>query len=183
MTRSAAVCGIATLVGAGCGGQSMGPLSVAPVAVEVTVAVDVTAPPPVPRLPELATRRRAPDRGDGVLEAPTITIPPPVRSRSGPDHTPAWDATTTARLITCETGGTNDPTIISRAGAHGLFQFHLESWRLVGGTGIPSDAPATEQATRARALWERQGWHGWPGCSCLFGWISSWSYAGVIHVC
>lgn len=100
-----------------------------------------------------------------------------------PDHSPAWNDETVARLIRCETGGTMDPTIVSKADAHGLFQFHQPSWELVGGTGLPSEVSPAEQRMRAKMLWDRQGWHGWPGCSCAFGWIRSWSYQGVHHDC
>ena len=97
------------------------------------------------------------------------------------DHSPAWGSDTVNRLISCESRG--DPTVVSGAGAHGLFQFHLPSWRLVGGEGLPSQASVAEQTMRAKLLWDRQGWHGWPGCTCYFGWIKSWTYDGVTHHC
>lgn len=74
-----------------------------------------------------------------------------------------WDA-----LARCESGGR--PGAISSNGKYyGLFQFSLSTWRAMGGSGLPSDAPASEQLQRAQALQARSGWGQWPACASKLG--------------
>ena len=42
----------------------------------------------------------------------------------------------------CESGG--NPRAVNPAGYYGLYQFNRQSWATVGGSGLPSDAPAAE---------------------------------------
>ena len=100
---------------------------------------------------------------------------------SAMDHTPPWGPATASKLRQCEAWG--DYTIDTGNGFSGAYQFTQSSWELVGGTGRPHDASPGEQDNRAAALWQRQGWHAWPGCSCSFGWISRWEYGGIRHEC
>ncbi len=74
-----------------------------------------------------------------------------------------WDA-----LARCESGG--NPGAISASGKYyGLFQFSLGTWQAMGGAGLPSDAPASEQLQRAQALQARSGWGQWPACARSLG--------------
>ncbi|KGM15305.1 resuscitation-promoting factor [Actinotalea fermentans] len=74
-----------------------------------------------------------------------------------------WDA-----LARCESGG--NPGAISASGKYyGLFQFSLSTWQAMGGSGLPSDAPASEQLQRAQALQARSGWGQWPACARSLG--------------
>lgn len=74
-----------------------------------------------------------------------------------------WDA-----LARCESGG--NPGAISGSGKYyGLFQFSLSTWQAMGGSGLPSDAPASEQLERAQALQARSGWGQWPACARSLG--------------
>lgn len=74
-----------------------------------------------------------------------------------------WDA-----LARCESGG--NPGAISASGKYyGLFQFSLGTWQAMGGSGLPSDAPASEQLQRAQALQARSGWGQWPACARSLG--------------
>jgi len=74
-----------------------------------------------------------------------------------------WDA-----LARCESGG--NPGAISASGRYyGLFQFSLSTWQAMGGSGLPSDAPASEQLQRAQALQARSGWGQWPACARSLG--------------
>jgi resuscitation-promoting factor RpfB len=65
-------------------------------------------------------------------------------------------------LAACEAGG--------RANAvdppyYGMYQFRLNTWRAVGGTGLPSAASASEQTYRAQLLYKRSNWRTqWPVC-------------------
>lgn len=53
------------------------------------------------------------------------------------------------------------PAINTGNGHYGMFQFNLDTWYSVGGTGLPSDASAEEQTMRARMLYDLRGWQPW----------------------
>ncbi|WP_330166187.1 LysM peptidoglycan-binding domain-containing protein [Salinicoccus halitifaciens] len=66
-------------------------------------------------------------------------------------------------LAACESGG--DASIVSANGLyHGLYQFDVQTWQSVGGTGLPSQASAAEQTQRAQALYADRGAQPWPVC-------------------
>ena len=65
------------------------------------------------------------------------------------------------RLAQCESGG--NPRAVTPAGYYGLYQFSLDTWASVGGTGNPIDASPEEQTMRAKILQQRSGWGQW-GC-------------------
>ena len=65
------------------------------------------------------------------------------------------------RLAQCESGG--NPRAVNPAGYYGLYQFSLDTWASVGGTGNPIDASPEEQTMRAKILQQRSGWGQW-GC-------------------
>jgi hypothetical protein len=68
------------------------------------------------------------------------------------------------QIAACESGG--DPTAVSADGRyHGKYQFSLATWRQVGGSGDPADAPEAEQDRRAAMLLENAGPGAWPNCS------------------
>ena len=67
------------------------------------------------------------------------------------------------QIASCESGG--NPEIISSNGLyHGKYQFHPDTWRSVGGRGLPSEAPEVEQDYRAGLLLARSGPGQWPVC-------------------
>jgi uncharacterized protein YabE (DUF348 family) len=67
-------------------------------------------------------------------------------------------------LAACESSGR--PTAVSPTGKyHGLYQFSIPTWRAVGGSGLPSQAPASEQTARAQKLFQIANWRTqWPVC-------------------
>jgi hypothetical protein len=67
-----------------------------------------------------------------------------------------------AALRRCESGG-NYATNTGN-GYYGAYQFDLQTWQSVGGTGLPSDAPPWEQDARAMALYQARGAAPWPIC-------------------
>ncbi|REE96188.1 resuscitation-promoting factor [Thermomonospora umbrina] len=75
-------------------------------------------------------------------------------------------------LAKCESGG-NPQAVNSAGGYYGLYQFSLQTWGSVGGTGLPSQASSAEQTYRAQLLYNKVGgrWQGqWPHCGrYLFG--------------
>ena len=65
-------------------------------------------------------------------------------------------ARTLARIAQCESGG--NPAAISADGRYrGKYQFTRATWRAMGGTGDPAQAPEAEQDQRAAALLAQAG--------------------------
>ena len=66
-------------------------------------------------------------------------------------------------IAQCESGG--DPTAVSADGSYrGKYQFDVQTWAAVGGTGDPAAAPEAEQDRRAAILYDRAGASPWPVC-------------------
>ena len=67
-------------------------------------------------------------------------------------------------IAACESGG--NPRAISSNGTYrGKYQFSVETWQGVGGTGDPAAASEAEQDKRAAILYARSGPGQWPVCS------------------
>lgn len=93
-----------------------------------------------------------------------------------PDHQPAGrgdprDPATWDRLAECETGG--DWQADSGNGYYGGLQFDPETWRRVGGTGMPHEHPRETQIEMGRRLHAREGWAPWPECARRLGYRAS----------
>ena len=70
-----------------------------------------------------------------------------------------------AALANCESGGR--PNAVHGA-FYGMYQFRISTWHAVGGSGLPSDASASEQTYRAQLLYSRSNWRTqWPTCGHL----------------
>lgn len=68
------------------------------------------------------------------------------------------------RIAACESRG--DPTAVSADGQYrGKYQFSLQTWRDMGGSGDPAAAPESEQDRRAALLLQRAGRGAWPVCA------------------
>ncbi|HEU5425304.1 MAG TPA: ubiquitin-like domain-containing protein [Actinocrinis sp.] len=68
-----------------------------------------------------------------------------------------------AALANCESGG--NPHAVDPSGSYyGLYQFSVSTWDSLGGSGLPSNASASEQTTRAELLYQRSGAGQWPVC-------------------
>lgn len=96
---------------------------------------------------------------------PTTTTPAPRTapqraSRGVPRTTLNWSA-----LRACESHGRYGTD--TGNGYYGAYQFSARTWRSVGGTGNPADAPAEEQDMRAALLFQRGGRGQWPVCGRL----------------
>lgn len=72
-----------------------------------------------------------------------------------------------AQLAQCESGG--DPKTNTGNGFYGLYQFTLETWQSLGGTGYPHEADAATQTAMAKKLQAQAGWGQWPGCADKLG--------------
>jgi hypothetical protein len=65
-------------------------------------------------------------------------------------------------IAACESGG--NPSTDTGNGFYGKFQFTIETWRSVGGTGNPAAASEAEQNRRAAMLYASAGASPWPVC-------------------
>jgi hypothetical protein len=73
------------------------------------------------------------------------------------------DDATLERIAQCESGG--DPTAVSADGTYrGKYQFDRETWRQMGGSGDPAEAPEAEQDRIAAKLLAARGTAPWPNC-------------------
>jgi peptidoglycan hydrolase-like protein with peptidoglycan-binding domain len=70
---------------------------------------------------------------------------------------------TLQRIAQCESGGS--PTAVSADGTYrGKYQFDRTTWREMGGSGDPADAPEAEQDRVAAQLLAQRGTAPWPVC-------------------
>jgi hypothetical protein len=66
-------------------------------------------------------------------------------------------------IAACESGG--DPSAVDSSGTYrGKYQFDMQTWQSVGGSGDPAAAPEAEQDRRAAMLYARAGSSPWPVC-------------------
>jgi Transglycosylase-like domain len=80
-----------------------------------------------------------------------------LREARAPAASPVLEA-----IAACESGG--DPTTDTGNGFYGKYQFTLETWAAVGGTGNPAQASEAEQDRRAAILYAQAGASPWPVC-------------------
>ena len=65
-------------------------------------------------------------------------------------------------IAACESGG--NPSTNTGNGFYGKYQFTMETWQSVGGTGNPAAASEAEQDRRAAMLYAQAGSSPWPVC-------------------
>jgi hypothetical protein len=95
----------------------------------------------------------------GLAPASTSSADVPAVAGSASAPTP-----TLARIASCESGG--DPTAVSPNGRYrGKYQFSRATWRWLGGTGDPAQAPESVQDEMAAKLLAQRGTEPWPVCS------------------
>lgn len=70
-------------------------------------------------------------------------------------------------LAQCESSG--NPRAVSMGRYFGLYQFDLQTWAAVGGTGNPADASPAEQTMRAQRLYDDRSAAPWPVCGWHLG--------------
>ena len=74
------------------------------------------------------------------------------------------------RLRQCESG--NNYGINTGNGYYGAYQFDLDTWHSLGGTGLPNAASPATQDALALKLWKAHGWTPW-ACASIIGLIST----------
>jgi hypothetical protein len=62
-------------------------------------------------------------------------------------------------VVPCESGG--NPHAVNSIGAGGLFQFLPSTWHMLGGRGLPQNAPVSEQWAKAQKLYAQSGTSPW----------------------
>ena len=68
------------------------------------------------------------------------------------------------QIAECESGG--NPRAVSPGGRYrGKYQFSLSTWRNLGGTGDPAEAPEWLQDRLALKLYRQSGTAPWPNCT------------------
>ena len=125
------------------------PTAVTPLPTAPPAAAPPAAPPPLPPPAGIASAKAA---------APHPATPAPAA-------TPAVTASSSPlggafACIRAKESGSNY-AINTGNGYYGAYQFSLSTWRSVGGTGLPSEAPPAVQDALAQKLQQRSGWGQW----------------------
>ena len=141
---------------------------------QTTSTVDAV-PSPEP-IAEATVVVRAPAVATAVVDVPTpvtssAPTAPALEPRTAPTNASLYSVVAAAfpeqsdrayRIVLCESNG--NPAASNGVGHYSLWQFDVQTWRSVGGIGLPSAASVEEQVLRARTLYERRGWSPW-GCA------------------
>ena len=89
-----------------------------------------------------------------------VTVGRPYQQPAGTETVHAGGAL--QAIAQCESGG--DYSTNTGNGFYGAYQFDLQTWQSVGGTGLPSSASPAEQDKRAAILRSQRGTAPWPVC-------------------
>jgi hypothetical protein len=108
-----------------------------------------------------AYRRRVGDESPARL-ARRVRVLRSELKRASARPRPASASPTLEAIAACESGG--NPNTNTGNGFYGKFQFTLETWQSVGGTGNPAAASEAEQNRRAAMLYASAGASPWPVC-------------------
>ncbi|WP_446038646.1 ubiquitin-like domain-containing protein [Streptomyces sp. SID1121] len=99
---------------------------------------------------------------DEIVREP-VTQRVRVGTKEMPRSVAGADGLNWSGLAACESGGR--PGAVDASGNYGgLYQFDTGTWRSLGGSGRPQDAPAAEQTFRAKKLYVQRGASPWPHC-------------------
>jgi hypothetical protein len=112
-----------------------------------------------------AYRRRVSDEPPARLAGRVRALRRDLRAVRSAERRRAGNATaspTLEAIAACESGG--NPATDTGNGFYGKFQFTLQTWASVGGSGNPANASEAEQNRRAAALYAREGAAPWPVC-------------------
>jgi hypothetical protein len=71
---------------------------------------------------------------------------------------------TLAAIRACESGSSGGYSANTGNGFYGAYQFDLQTWQSVGGSGNPAAASPAEQDRRAAMLYAQRGSSPWPVC-------------------
>jgi hypothetical protein len=102
-------------------------------------------------------RRRLRGAPTGEIRARIRELEQRLEAPPAPAASPVLEA-----IAACESGG--NPATDTGNGFYGKYQFTLETWAAVGGTGNPAQTSEAEQDRRAAMLYARAGSSPWPVC-------------------
>jgi hypothetical protein len=115
-------------------------------------------------------QRRAGLKADGVAGPATlarlgIRVPPhDAGADSGGGGSNVNVPPVLQRIAECESGG--NPRAVSADGRYrGKYQFDLDTWAAIGGSGDPAEAPESVQDRLAVKLYRQRGTAPWPSCA------------------
>jgi hypothetical protein len=112
-------------------------------------------------------QRRSGLTADGIAGAATLARLGIQAHDAGADTGGGSDVNVPAvlqRIAQCESGG--NPSAVSSDGRYyGKYQFDLPTWRAVGGSGSPADAPESVQDRLAIKLYRERGTAPWGRCA------------------
>jgi peptidoglycan hydrolase-like protein with peptidoglycan-binding domain len=99
---------------------------------------------------------------DGVIGPKTLAA---LGLRTSSGTTQRTDVSSKLEQIAqCESGG--NPRAVSSDGTYrGKYQFDEQTWKSLGGSGDPVDAPESEQDQLAAKLYHERGPSAWPSCA------------------
>ena len=102
-------------------------------------------------------RRRLRAAPTGEIRARIRRLERRLHAPPAPTASPVLEA-----IAACESGG--NPATDTGNGFYGKYQFDLQTWAAVGGSGNPAQASEAEQDRRAAILYEQAGPSPWPVC-------------------
>jgi len=88
-----------------------------------------------------------------------VTTGPPPQPPAGTQTVRVQPGGVLARIAQCESGG--NPRAVNPNGHYGKYQFDLQTWQSVGGSGNPINASEAEQDKRAAILYSQRGGQPW----------------------
>ncbi|MEC4015222.1 ubiquitin-like domain-containing protein [Streptomyces sp. H27-D2] len=107
--------------------------------------------------------KQKPKRVKTELVKKPVTQVVHVGTKAMPASVQGADGLNWSGLAHCEAGGR--PDAVDASGTYGgLYQFDVQTWQAIGGSGRPQDAPAGEQTFRAKQLYVTRGASPWPHC-------------------
>ena len=109
-----------------------------------------------------AYRRRVRDESPARLADRVRSLRRELKRERREPIAPAAASPTLEAIAACESGG--NPATNTGNGFYGKYQFTLQTWQSVGGSGNPADASEAEQNKRAALLYAREGASPWPVC-------------------
>jgi murein DD-endopeptidase MepM/ murein hydrolase activator NlpD len=125
--------------------------------------VKKTAAKPTQKRATPTVKKAATVKKTKTVKKTTVRKAPTSRSAERPAASGAANMSAAWRKVAnCESSG--NPRAVNPAGYYGLFQFDLQTWRSVGGSGNPAKASAAEQLMRAKKLYSQRGASPWPVC-------------------
>jgi soluble lytic murein transglycosylase-like protein len=114
---------------------------------------------------ERRAQRRA-ERAAAAAAAAASVDPAPAEAPPAQGSTSSGGGATPGHLAgiaACESGG--DPGAVGGGGTYrGKYQFDMQTWQSVGGSGDPAAASEAEQDQRAAQLYAQRGSAPWPTC-------------------